>query len=37
MECANRRSFDCGTHDKTVSAFAQDDTLFVASEEKTRG
>jgi hypothetical protein len=23
----NRRSFDCGNHDETVIAFAQDDTL----------
>jgi len=24
----NRRSFDCGTHDGAVSAFAQDDNFF---------
>jgi len=23
----NRRSFDCGTHDSAVSAFAQDDNF----------
>jgi hypothetical protein len=28
----NRRSFDCGTHDDAVSAFAQDDSLLKDSK-----